>query len=104
MLNLADLGSLMTIFFSTVTGAAAAHAQKAGLFSVILFAIGGFLLGILFAIASSKLAYRALARSSSPNGQHIGYSILYFVTPLLSVCLASAATALLTTGTLSLLK
>lgn len=92
-----------------MTGATAAHAQKAGWVAVIIFAIGGLLLGGVFAFGASKLAYSALARSSSPRGQRetastIGYGFLYFVTPMLSVGAASATTALLTIGALSLFQ
>ena len=107
MLNWADLGSLLIVFSSAMTGATAAHSQKASGIVVILFAIGGLLLGSLFAFGASKLAYSALARSSSPRGQRetastIGYGFLYFITPMLALGVACAVTALLTTAVLSL--
>jgi hypothetical protein len=101
MLNWSDLCSLLTVLFGGIAGAAAAHDQKASWFVVALFAIGGLLLGRAFAFGASKLAYFALARSSSPAGERPGYTFLYLAVPILSLFAAATSVVLLSIEVLS---
>ena len=109
MLNWADLCTLLTLLVSAFTGATAAHTQKAGWVAITIFAIVGFFLGAAFAFGASKLAYSALTRSIAPRGQRetpstLGYTFLYMSIPILSLFAASATTALVTAGVISLFQ
>lgn len=107
-MTLAELGAVMTIIVGSFTGACAAHSEKAGWLTA-LFAIGGFLVGIAFALASMKLANAALNRSIQPVGQRdtarsIAFGLLYCITPLLSMAAAGATTVFLTIIILSFVR
>ena len=107
MLNLADLGSILGVIAGAMTGFGVARELKPGWVAATIFAVIGLLLGLVVALGISKLSYAALARSCPPHGKPatasmIAFRFLYAITPVLSMSVASGATALVTIGVLSL--
>jgi hypothetical protein len=88
MLNFADLGRLLMIFFGPLMGFCAAFSHKAGWGTVTLFTVGGLLVGIGSGIAFTKLAYLALESKRLPEWLGI---ILYGLIPFLGVLTVALA-------------
>ena len=109
MLNLADLGSILGVIAGAMTGFGVAREMKPGWVVATIFAVTGLLLGLVIALGISKLSYAALARSCPPHGKPatastIAYGFLYAITPVISMAVASGATALVTFGILALFR
>lgn len=97
-MNLAELGSLLTIFSSAMAGGACASDQHAGCAS-ILFTLGGAGMGILINRLFVKLYGVVLA----PDRGAVASAVLlclYCLLPLLSIAVGVFATVFVTSAIL----
>ena len=78
MLNFADLLMLLTVLVGPVSGFGAAHAHKAEVAAIVLFAVGGLGLGIALAVLANRWAYRALHSKSGDAGGLLAYTAIPF--------------------------
>ena len=83
MLNLSSFGcAIVTPIAGALGGMGGARAGKAGLWVVVLFTLGGLLVGVGFGMYSLGLANSALG-SKRP-----GAPVAYVLVPMLSICAA----------------
>jgi MFS family permease len=78
MLNWADLTGLLITLTGAIGAALGAAAEKAAWWVVILFALGGLLVGFVVGRLSSRLAYWILKQES----KHAGLGIVYMIIPM----------------------
>jgi hypothetical protein len=105
-LNLADFGSLLTLFVGTICGSAAAYGKGAGWLTP-LFAVLSFVIALVVAAGCSWCAYGALkVGSSGPDPRYSTKTAmagcLYMLMPLVSSVTAGGAAVLLTERVLAL--
>jgi hypothetical protein len=96
MLNWTDLCGLLMMLAGPLSGVAAAHQHKAGIFSLVLF--GAFGLAIAFQIGktSSKLSYRILGSKTLPAGlQFVGYMSVPMISLLLVILIPALIVAMM---------
>lgn len=101
-MNFAELGAVVTVLSSSIAGAAFAHSQNAGWFS-LLFAVGGLGVGVVVALAFGKLAFAALFSAKAGFVKGVLF-FTYCLLPLASIGVGILATFLLTGAVLRLFQ
>ena len=79
-----DLSVLLMILAGPFSGVVAAHQQKAGVWSLVLFGLVGLAIAVGVGMMSSKLAYRVLGSKTLPAGLQV---LSYMFIPMLSLLL-----------------
>lgn len=85
MLNLADLTSLLVVAACSLSAAVCAHSAKASWRITALFAVAGLIVGVGFAMLSSRLAYRILKNES------VSSLALYLLIPAIAISASVSA-------------
>ncbi len=101
MLRWCDLAAIISALMGAILGGGAAASHKAGVWEVVLFALGGLIVGVMMGMASGRLADKALDQSirqsrRSKNVTALLLSLLYFTVPLISILVVGAGMLFLT--------
>jgi len=75
-MNLPDFTFLLVVLVGPILGWGAAHGEKAGTGAIVLFTLGGLLLGLGMGGLSSKLSYSVLMEKKLSDGLRLFVSML----------------------------
>ena len=87
-MTLIELMSVMTILTGAVAGYVAAHSYHAGVLSLILFTVGGLLIGIGFGVGFGNLADSTLSSKKLSDGMQLLLSLVISLAGLFAAMFA----------------